>query len=46
MYKGYKVCDCFFEVACHCLHTNADFVSFQKICQEKYDGKHNHTFAF
>ena len=37
MFKRYKVCDCFLDVACYCLHSNADFVSFEKRCKEKFD---------
>ena len=49
MFKKYKVCDCFLEVACHCLHTNSDFESFQKMCEEKFEkdnsSSDNHIFC-
>lgn len=37
MPKRYKVCGCFFDVACYCLHANADFVTFEKMCKENFD---------
>ena len=36
-----KVCDCFLDVACYCLHSNTDFVSFEKMCKEKFDAIDN-----
>ena len=49
MFKMYKVCDCFLEVACHCWYTNADFDSFQKMCKEKFEkdnsNRDNHLFC-
>ena len=30
MFKTYKVCDPFLEVACHCLHASSDSELFQK----------------
>ena len=32
MYKKFKVCDCFLDIACYCLDINADFDQFQKEC--------------
>ena len=37
MFKRYKVCDCFLDMACYCLHTDADFIMFKKMCEEKFD---------
>ena len=45
MFKRYKVCDCFLDVACYCLHSNADFVSFEKMCKEKFDAVDNRIFC-
>lgn len=32
MFKEFEVCDCFLDVACYCLETNADFDQFQRKC--------------
>ena len=32
MFKKFKVCDCFLDVACYCLEINVDFAQFQKDC--------------
>ena len=37
MSKKYKVCDCFFDVTCYFLHTNADFVTFKKIYKKNFN---------
>lgn len=50
MFKTYKVCDHFLEVACHCLHASSNFELFQKMCEEKFEkdnsSSNNHIFAF
>lgn len=45
MFKKYKVCDCFLDVACYCLHTDADFVTFEKMCKKKFDAVDNQIFC-
>ena len=32
MFKKFKVCDCFLDIACSCLGKNADFAQFRKDC--------------
>ena len=32
MYKKFKVCDSFLDIACYCLDINAYFLQFQKEC--------------
>ena len=32
MFKKFKVCDCFLDIACYCLNINAHFAQFQKKC--------------
>ena len=43
------MCDWFLEVAWHYLHTNSDFESFQKMCEEKFEkdnsSSDNHIFC-
>ena len=45
IFKRYKVCDCFLDVACYSLLTNAGFVSFEKMCKEKFDTVDNRIFC-
>ena len=37
MLKRYKMCDCFLDMARYCLHINAGFATFKKMCEEKFD---------
>ena len=32
MFKKFKVCDCYPEIACYCLSIDADFAQFRKMC--------------
>ena len=34
MFKNFKVCDYFLDIACYCLDVNADFAQFRKYCVE------------
>ena len=45
MYKRYKVFDCFLEVAYYCLHTDADFVTYEKIGKQKFDAVDSRIFC-
>ena len=43
MFKKFKVCDCFLDIACYCLDINADFAQFQKECG-RLNGEWNDIF--
>ena len=40
MFKKFIAYDCFLEIACHCLNTNANFGPFKGMCL-KHFGKKN-----
>ena len=42
MFKKFKVCDYFLEIACYCLSFDADFAQFRKICLIHF-GKQNRS---
>ena len=37
MFKKFIVCDCFLEIACHCLNRNANFGQFKGTCLKHFD---------
>ena len=39
MFKKFKVCDCFMEIACYCLNISATFTHFRKMCLIHFDNR-------
>ena len=46
MFNKLIVCDCFLEIACHCLGFSANFGQFKKMCLMHFDNKNGSNSAF
>ena len=43
MFKKYKVCDCFLEIACYCLSIDTSFGLFKKLCLMHFNRKNGNS---
>ena len=46
MFKKFIVCDCFLEIACHCLNIDANFGQFKRMCLKHFDKRNGSNGIF
>ena len=46
MFKKCIACDCFLEIACHCLNINANFGQFKEMCFKHFGKKNGSNNVF